>query len=128
MYIFFIKNCNLLIPIASLNDAQATGEAFSILNADPDPAIQIKKNADPHGSTTLLFTRANSFFPILFLVVKKSFDFLHVFARRPLYLAVAAGVAGLAGARVVVDPVHAGRLVQARALRALVNVVLAIRP
>ncbi len=44
------------------------------------------------------------------------------------YLAVAAGVAGLAGARVVVDPVHAGRLVQARALRALVNVVLAIRP
>jgi hypothetical protein len=49
--------------------------------------------------------------------------FLHRF-----YLAVAAGVAGLAGARVVVDPVHAGRLVQARALRTLVNVVLAIRP
>ncbi len=45
-----------------------------------------------------------------------------------LYLAVAAGVAGLAGARVVVDPVHAGRLVQARALRTLVDVVLAIRP
>ncbi len=50
------------------------------------------------------------------------------FLQGGLYLAVAAGVAGLAGAGVVVDPVHAGRLVQARALRALVNVVLAIRP
>jgi hypothetical protein len=50
------------------------------------------------------------------------------FLQGGLYLAVAAGIAGLAGARVVVDPVHAGRLIQARALRALVNIVLAIRP
>ncbi len=115
-------------PLASLKDAQATGEALSNLNADPDPAIQI--NADPcgSGSPILLFASADVFFPILFLAVKKIICTCCFFLHGGLYLAVAAGVAGLAGARVVVDPVHAGRLVQARALRALVNVVLAIRP
>jgi hypothetical protein len=81
-------------------------------------------------STTLLFTRANIVFPIIFLAVKKK-SFVPTnccFLQGGRYLAVAAGVAGLAGAGVVVDPVHAGRLVQARALRTLVNVVLAIRP
>ena len=41
-------------------------------------------------------------------------------------LAVAAGVAGLAGAGVVVDAVHTGGLVEAGALRTLVNVVLTV--